>query len=136
MVVCIVKLNNNVCIEQFVKDTNNRLMIEDPIRNPFIGRMYITKDKELDYLSLVVQPIYPNISFYGWGLCLLLFAVFGWHWYVLLPAFIGALGIFYTPIPYYIGFVNGLRKVGYKDKIKLASSDELIEVLLTSDYGG
>lgn len=107
----------------FFSETRERLQDTNLVRNPFKGEI----KKRGDMFVVSICPIYINFTPVVWGLAVVGALVFGIHWWHIALAGIGCLGIFWTKYFFYIFLKMGLRKNGYKGKIKLLGKKEIIE---------
>lgn len=111
----------------FLTLSDSRLHLEDAVRNPFVGGIRILNTEQGKINALVLMnPIYPNISYLGWVMAGGLYLIFGGSLWLSIPAAFGLTGIMWTKWPYYYGISKGLKKAGYKGTIKLIRLDDLL----------
>jgi len=115
----------------FVIETNKRLKEENLVKSPFNG-MVVNKG---DFLAVLIEPIYINLPFYisliGATFSIIL-NIRSILYFAILSIFI-LLNIFWTSYFYYFLFTKGLKKNGYKGKLKYIGAKELAKRLITWD---
>ena len=109
----------------FFSKVNKRLGVEDMVKNPFEGRIL---QVERGFYVVDMKPIYPNMSWVfalpGFlGLLILGHLV----WWVLLSFSIwGLFGFFWSRFFFFLMLWVGLRKVGYRGRVRLLRGDETL----------
>lgn len=118
-------------VEDWVKQTKRRSQEGNILKNPLFWKFKIFKKNEKLYCLVDARPVYFNFSWFGWISAVSIYFVWGWTPWILLFAFIGSLGVFWTSIPFILLNRLALRKHGYKGKYKVLSFASFIrEVIL------
>lgn len=110
----------------FVKETSKRLSKQNLIQNPFNGEMVLFKDT----IALHIKPIYFNLPFYLSLFFGLTYLIFERTFLFIMGAIFLLLSLLYSKEFFYFVFSKGLRKKGYKGRIKLLSQEEIIKRLI------
>lgn len=118
----------------FMEETHNRLQVPNLVTNPFYGRvkrLSLQKNKK-DHYVLVMDPVY--IKFYTIGYFLLagavVFAGFRLSVAYLPGLILSSTRFFWSRFFMYLGLVLGLKKAGYKGKVKLLRDSTTLRKLL------
>lgn len=122
MVVFGVVADKDVLLDRFVDRVRGTVEFEAALN----GRIH-TGEEGLVVVS--VSPSYPPV-YIGGILCLaatVAFKGFVFSWWLLLPALLVGSHVVETRYFWYFFFVRGLRKAGYKGRVKLLSSSELFD---------
>ena len=126
-----VETDADTSVIKFMKESHDRLQSNNIVDNPFNGRIIRAKDNNTKKYTYVVimQPIYPKIYLIGLfyiGIALLFTGMRLSLWQ--LPGIIlYATGIFWSKIFIYSGLKMGLRKYGYRGKVRLLSATATLE---------
>lgn len=118
-------------VDRFYKEVDEKLQGDNLVKNPFIG--YVRRYGLVAVVKM--HPVYPRV--YWFGLLSLVLSVFfrgfGWSWWHL-PGFI-LLGIsfFWSRYCFYTLLLLGLKKKGYRGKVKLLRDQYTINRVVT--YG-
>lgn len=124
-----IETETNIGVNVFMQQSNERLQNDNIVKNPFNGRIKkIYSNKGKDSYVIIMNPIYPRIYLIGLFLMVvpLFFTGFYVSWWLLPGAIIFSLGIFWSKIFVLLGLFIGLRKHGYKGKVKYLSNNEII----------
>ena len=132
MVMFCIRVTDTPQVREFLSKTNGNLLKEDAVRNPFTGGVEIVHKDHNSlqnnlYAIILMKPIYPNISYFGWFIALVSFMLFGGSWWLLIPILFGMTGIMFTKYPYYLGISKGLKKAGYDGKVTLIPLEQITE---------
>lgn len=119
-----IDLTENDESTKFFVDTQQRLETNNFVKNPFRGGVRkITGSMYLVYL----EPVYFNFTPFIWVIVGALLFYKGWTWWLIIPMVLGSLGIFWSKYFFYYMLKLGLKKAGYKDKVKLVSLSDFIK---------
>lgn len=116
---------------KYIETTNARLQLDDLLKNPFHGIL-----KQIDYNTVIcsIKPIYFNIPFYAGisiGLILFMLQITKiWAWAIVGVFFL--LSLLWTRYLFYYMLKLGLKKAGYKEKIKLLKDSETLDRVLSA----
>lgn len=133
MVIFGVKTHDVASVKKFVRETKKRLETPDLARNPFSG--YIKSfefDKTERITILKIVPLWPNFSPYVAILSLFPIIFFGGYnnpGLLLIPLIFLGLAFFWTEDFFYLILRIGLKKAGYKGKVKKLKRSVLIDEL-------
>lgn len=123
----------------FISDTNKRLKNNNYIENPFNGRVITLPDKFLQTTQRFIfdlEPIWPK--FYKVGFYVLIIPMFfeatRTIWWALPGVLIFSTGFFWSSRFHYLILKLGLKKAGYKGKVKLLKQQAIIKELLRIHY--
>jgi len=120
-------------IDVFVNETNERLKEQNLVNNPFIDSKAIHLTNTIAIHLKPVYPNYPLIAFFFIFFPILYFKGISWSsWYIPSIVFLGLSCLWSNRFLYFI-MKLGLRKKGYKGKIKLLNNNETIRRLI--NYG-
>lgn len=137
MVTFAVEVEDNNIVYEFMRDTHKRLQRKDLVKNPFIGRV-VFLPRRLDYTKIIylieMESVYPKIYIFGFLILASFLIIFGFNKPLLLIIAIIFIspGLLHTKIFNYLIMSKGLRKAGYKGKIKLLSNGILLQELINS----
>ena len=124
-----VRLENNESFNQaikFLEDTNKRISENNLIKNPFTGTI-----KRIGDIFLVdLKPIYFNFTPFFIFPIIGLYLFMGFTWIMIFPASLCLLSIFWTKYFFYFFFKIGVKKAGYKGKVKLLKDSETLRGVL------
>lgn len=115
---------------KFFQDLNEKLSDEDIVKNPFKGSLSSFYSSDNSFFLLDITPVYPPVWYFMF-IPILLGLFFAWFW--LFWVGLGLLlvtGFFYSPLFFALMLLLGLRKKGYKEKIKFLSHKKIIEVFI------
>ncbi len=134
MVIFGIELDRNKESIAFMEETKKRLADNNPITNPFYGtvkKLPLSKEKKNNYV-LVMDPVY--IRFYNIGYFLLAgaFIFTGLKLSIrYLPGLILlSTSFFWSRFFMYLGLFFGLKKAGYKGKVKLLRDSTTLRNML------
>lgn len=122
------ELRSSKSLVAFVDKTNIRLQENHLVRNPFYGQAKIYDG----FIVVDLVPVYMNPGLLGLfmfiaPLVISTFKISLW----LLPGFLLMLSsIFWSKYFFVLMFILGLRKEGYKGKVKLIKDQETLRRLL------
>lgn len=128
-----VKTQDVASARRFIDETKQRFKGDNIINNPFTAWLKTFEYENTELITVVsMRPLWPNFAPWVALLCLFPILMFGWvtswtAWAV--PLFFLVLGFFWTEDFFYLMFVLGLRKAGYKGPVKKVKRTALIEEL-------
>lgn len=132
MVVFGVLTERNDIVASYVSTTNAKLKEANMLLNPFEGDVRLVKQEKGDDLHIVnISPLYFNFTIFGWFfvLAVFFFNKFHFSWLMIPGIILCCLGIFWMKMFYVFIYKKGLRKIGFKGKIKIISNEEVIKLL-------
>ncbi len=109
------RTQENETVNRFVNLTRERINSDNLIFSPFVG----TINKIDNLLIVYIEPIYYNFTWLPLVAALFIFIYKGLTYWLLPFLLIGCCTFFWSWPFYYLLFKAGLRKEGYKGKIKL-----------------
>ena len=121
-------------VMEFMLESDKRLQSNNVVKNPYEGKIKkINSENDKESYAIVMTPIYPRFYLFGIILIILpmLFIGIRFSWWMLPGIILFSLGIFWSKIPVYLGILIGLRKQGYKGKVKIISNNEIIKRMLS-----
>lgn len=124
-----IKIIGNKYSKEFFNETIDRLKEENIVKNPFRGKIFSITKPPLDYYILDLTPVYPKIHAIGIYLLVIAFIFGGFSLWLLPGAIIYSFGFFSSSLFYYLMVILGLRKKGFKGKVKLVGKTRIIRVL-------
>ena len=128
MVLFSLEVEESFTAKQFFNKTRASLIGGDLITNPFSNGFVKVIDRNLYVIGF--KPVYPQV--WWWGLIWVVMANFfgfgNWYWLVAGALFAQAL-FFISPI-YILMAILGLRKAGYKGKVRIISKAGTIRRLV------
>ena len=117
----------------YVTKTNEKFSDYNIVKNPFKGSI-ITKDiGDGELLHVVnISPLYFAYPIFGWLAVFIVFFMggFRWNWLMLPGIILGSLCIFWTKYFYMLIYKIGIKKNGYKGKLRFIRNTKVIELLL------
>jgi hypothetical protein len=130
MAVVAAQLDFNDSSKGYIYNLGDKLNEPNMLLNPFTGGLhyepYAKDNKPRVRVLVLIKPIYPNFSIFGWMTAIVIYLLWGWSYgWILLPVGIGCLGFFYTDYFYMLMLWAGLKKNGYKGKIRFLSYEEV-----------
>lgn len=130
-----IQTEKNRAAKKFMRDSHERLQRPSIITNPFEGHIVKVSDSssaDVDYYVVDIEPVYPK--FYYMGLLgIFLALVFGNINAWLIPgSIIFLMGIFWNKFWFYIMLRLGLRKAGYKSRVRIVNNELLIRKMIKS----
>jgi hypothetical protein len=124
-------LDKDVAVTKWIADTKKRTTYDNVFKNPFKTKIRFWNKKGEVLLLMDITPIYFNYSIYGWFMSAGTLLLFGFGWWMWPGIVLGCLGLFWTSEFYFVMTKLGLRRTGYKGKIKRMKLSRLIrEVVL------
>lgn len=124
-------------LTNFMLATQKKLESNNVVYNPFIAKIKefnLISEGEPEVIYLIdMNPIYLNFTPIGWFMAFAVLVLFGFSWWITPGVVITLLGVFWTPEFYYIMFRLGLKKAGYKGKVKRLRNEAIIKELLLRD---
>jgi hypothetical protein len=135
MAICSILTENNIDVVDYNRESNIRLNKTNIVKNPFVGRIYtldvIQQKDKLKLLNIIdMQPLYPNVSYYGFLIAFGVWFIFGYNIIVTLGILMGCLGIFWTSYIWALFYYIGLKKKGYNGYFKIISNSESLKLVL------
>lgn len=119
-------------VEEFVCAMSDKLGDNNLVSNPFRGRVRRYPVEGGVLVVLVISPVYFNFSVFGWVVGAIFYFIRGWNWYVMgAAAGLVCLGVFWSSWFYGVMLKAGLKKWGYRGKIKKLSRDEIVDSLIS-----
>ena len=126
MAILTFRTENDAVVEKFIKETQDRLTNPNLVKNPFHSKIIWFKNKEDITYILAIKPVYFNFTHYIWLIIFAWLFVFKrWSNWLILPMFLGCLGIFWSKSFYQFMLTKGLRKSGYKGKITFLDFEKI-----------
>lgn len=119
-------------INSFIQKTNRKLKVSNILTNPFMEDSHVMF-KLPNLLAVYIEPIYPNFASYGMFFSFfiaLVFVGFSKSWAYVPSLVFGTLSLFWNRWFYYAMMRAGIRKEGYKGKMKMLSYKETIKRLM------
>lgn len=122
------ELRNSKPLTIFIDKTNIRLQENHMVKNPFYGEAKIYDG----FIVVEIRPVYMNPFILGLFVFLgpLVITNFKISWWLLPGLLLILSSIFWTSYFYIFMFMLGLRKEGYKGKVKLINDQETLRRLL------
>lgn len=134
MVIFGIELDRNKKAIAFMEETHRRLQVPNTVTNPFYGdiKRLSLEGEDKDHYVLVMDPVYPKLYKIGYFLLAGAFIFTGFRWSIAyLPGIIlSATSFFWSRFFMYLGLVLGLKKAGYKGKVKLLRDSNTLRELL------
>lgn len=134
MVIFGIELSRTKEAIKFMKETNDRLQSTNPVTNPFYGsiKRIPLKKKDKDHYVLVMDPVYPKLYYMGYFLLPGAFIFAGLRLSVAyLPGLFLTLTRFcWSRFFMYLFLALGLKKAGYKGKVKLIKDSTSLRTLI------
>jgi hypothetical protein len=124
----IVKTRNEPLVRSFFSDVKARLENDDLLKNQYRGNIFFkAKDKEA-YFFIKMSPIW--FGFYKFGIFPFILGLFFMKVWLWLPGLIIlGFGFFWSPFFLFFLIFLGLRKKGYKGRVRYALFREGLEVV-------
>lgn len=109
--------------ETFFKEMSKKFKDNNLVRNPFVGKV-----KRIGDVYVVgIEPIYINFTPYVWMLGGATLLLWGFNWFHFVIIGVGSLSIFWSKYFFYYMLKRGLRKNGYKGKMKLLTNKNIVD---------
>jgi hypothetical protein len=108
-------------------DFSERMSNNNFIQNPFFGGVKPISD---NVYCISITPVWVDVSWFGWLGVLMPYLVWGWSNWLIFPIIIGLSGILWTKYFFFFMLKLGLKKAGYKDKIKLIHSEDIVDIVV------
>lgn len=125
-----VTAKKNVLAGKVFNEIIERGTEQNIVKNPFVINATLKSLKENFFFVLDIVPVYPPVHWFGY-LLLFPFIYFGWfNFFLIFPLVLIGLGFFWSETFYKLMLIAGLRKKGYKDKIKFLSKKDIIRRLM------
>jgi len=127
MAVIGLKVEGNSETLRFWKDTEERFAANDLGRNPFETKI---KHLSMNETVLIIKPVYPRFWLFGL-LPLAIGLFFGWKVSIWIGLSVVFLGVAFWSAPFYaLMLYFGLRKSGYKGKVRFMSMNKIVEEMI------
>lgn len=130
MVVFAVETLKDPDVDHWLKLSVKRSKEPSLLKNPFRFRFKRYERKKTYWLVFDVLPLYPNFTVWGWGLAGIIFFVWGLNFWVFAGLALGCGGFFWSTPFYYLMVRLGIRRNGYKGKIKILRLANLVRGVL------
>jgi hypothetical protein len=115
----------------FIVNTDKKLQEDNVLTNPFRGGIKSFLQENNKVLAVLdIAPIYPNFSILGWLYTLIFFYFFGFSLLLIPGLIVILLSIFWSRYFFILFVYLGLKKLGYKNKIKLISNEEALRRII------
>lgn len=114
-------------INDFMKDTKEKLKDYDIVKNPFKGGIVEFVDKNIYVIEMT--PVYYNFSVFGYVYILIIYVFIGLSLWAIPGIILVIMGLFWSKYFFFFMLKIGLKKYGYKGKIKLLKNKDLLETL-------
>lgn len=122
--------SNDIIAKNYFDDVKERLKQGHIIKNPFDGCLKIFNNKEKLFIAIDISPVYPPVYWFGLIWIAIIIFVWGFSWWALPGVLLFGIIFFYSRLFFIILIIMGLKKVGYKGKVKLLSDDKTISNLI------
>ena len=119
--------DNTKEVNEFLEKTIERGKEENLLKNPFRIDIRVFPSEKQIISVFRMTPVYFNYSLFGFPPLIFILALVGLTWWLLPFAILVSLGIFWRREFYYLMSRLGLRKAGYKGKIKFVYHSRIIE---------
>jgi len=119
-------LDKDKAVAKWIAETTKRTQEENFLKNPFKTKIKFWLKKKQLLLLMDITPIYFNYTIFGWVMSAGTLLMFGLGWWVWPGIILGCLGFFWTSEFYFEMTKLGLRRAGYKGKIKRMRLGEVI----------
>ena len=123
-------LEKQDAVSKWIAETDKRSKEENFFKNPFKLRMKFWLRKKEVLLIMDIKPLYFNFSVFGWFMSAGALFMFGFGWWLWPGIILGCLGVFWTADFYFFMAKLGLRKAGYKGKIKRLKLGDIIREVI------
>ena len=115
---------------KYMTETHKRLQNDSLIHNPFVGKVkLIICQRKAQYL-IDMTPVYPKVYLGGVFLTVAPLLFWGFGWWLSFGVCIMSLYFLWTKYFIYLALRLGLKKIGYKGKVKILTNEEIINSLL------
>ena len=116
-------LDNNHAVKKYIKGIKDRVEYLSFIENPFIFNI-INKG---DLYIIIIKPLYFNFCMFGWLIVLSMLIFIGWSYWLIPPVLLGLGSVFWWSRFYYYMFKLGLKKNGYRGKLRYLTARDILE---------
>lgn len=131
MAVFAVILEESEIVREYFATVDERLGSPDFFSNPFKGGV-LTFGRE-DFLAVVcMEPLYPPVWYAG-PLFLAAYFLFSAWWLLIPAAFFSVLGVFWSPLFFFLLLRAGLRRAGYTGPVRYVNPGSAWRWLLGAD---
>lgn len=126
-----IEADRKATVHVFMEQSNKRLQKNNLVANPFYGTIKQLPvrgtGKRVQYV-IVMDPVYPR--FYLSGILVILvagmFTQFRLNWGMYAGVGILSLGFFWSRTFFYLMLSLGLKRAGYKGKVRLLNNPQVI----------
>lgn len=113
---------------KFLIKSNERLQVEDMTKNPFNGSINSFGNMAIIIMEPIIFKFYLlSIIWFALGIIL------GWVWSIVVGFVFLSTCFFWSPQFFFFILKKGIKKAGYKGKVKLINKDEVIGRLIQWD---
>ena len=117
---------DNDKLRSYIEQFELRGRDKNYLKNPFTIKTFQKKN----LLAVYIEPIYFNFSYIGLVSSSIIFFIWRRWWGMLMIATFLLFSLFWNGCFYYMVFYFGLRKNGYKGKIKYLSKKKVLEKMV------
>ena len=128
-----VELEDSSLVRDYMAKTNERLSVQNMVTNPFNGKVKeVSKTGGLSVYIVLIEPIWPPFPLIGALFILIPMALKGlvWTWWYLPGMLLLPLSLLWTRQFMYFVCHKGIKKAGYKGKIRQISHSKLLKILI------
>jgi len=126
MAILATKLKDSKEVVEFFLKTKDRIQEGNIVKNPFYGDVHRTKLKDLSLYIVKIEPIYFPFPVLLLVPAFVIFVLWGWSWFVIIPLFMSCLSFFWTSFFFKLMLKKGLQKAGVKQKIIFLEHTDII----------
>ena len=117
---------DRILANAFLEKVDKHLQTDNVFKNPFV-KSHVVRIATNRYV-IVQNPGYVNIAPYGFLLMFGCWLIWGFNWGLFPGAIIALTGLVFTKQYFYLNFWLGLRKLGFRGKTKLLSTNDLLRL--------
>jgi len=128
-----VKLEGTPEVMGFISDTKQRLLTPNIAKNPYKEAEILYLPNTLVYYAKPVYLLFPLYASISLAVLTFLFAGFNYSIGYIIALIFLSLTFFWSKTFTYLMLKIGLRKAGYKGKLKLLNTEDLFKILLKWD---
>lgn len=130
MAIVLVKTDKVKCVEDFMSEVNDRLTVADLVKNPFTGRVKSAYVGAELYSLVSITPLWPPAYLFGLIIAMI-GLILGVTWLLVAGlVFYVIIGFVWTPLFYALMLRAGLRRNGYKGKVRFFGLKKACEVFV------
>lgn len=128
----VVKTKHSAKIKEWIGSTKTKNNNSNPFKAPFkISLNYFKAPGEISsFIACLIEPIFPNVSVFGWAGVCLIYSVWGYSNFILLPITIGLSGFFWSSTFYSFIVSKSLKRFGHTHSVKRVKVRTLFEEVI------